>query len=106
MGWARLSAAAVAAVGRPSAGAQLGLPEVRLGLLPGLGGTQRLPRLVGMEQVGVAVRAMGDGECRRAASWAAWSAGYSHAAAGVALPPASSQHVSHPAGLISACTPP
>lgn len=36
----------------PSAGAQLGLPEVRLGLLPGLGGTQRLPRLVGMEQVG------------------------------------------------------
>lgn len=34
------------------AGAQLGLPEVRLGLLPGLGGTQRLPRLVGMEQVG------------------------------------------------------
>lgn len=34
-----------------AAGAQLGLPEVRLGLLPGLGGTQRLPRLVGMEQV-------------------------------------------------------
>lgn len=34
------------------AGVQLGLPEVRLGLLPGLGGTQRMPRLVGMEQVG------------------------------------------------------
>jgi len=28
-------------------GAQLGLPEVKLGLLPGSGGTQRLPRVVG-----------------------------------------------------------
>ena len=29
------------------AGSQLGLPEVKLGLLPGSGGTQRLPRVVG-----------------------------------------------------------
>ncbi len=43
--------------------AQLGLPEVKLGLLPGAGGTQRLPRLVGLE---VALRMITSGSPIRA----------------------------------------
>ena len=39
--------------------ARLGLPEVKLGLLPGYGGTQRLPRLIGR---GAALRLMLTGE--------------------------------------------
>ena len=32
-----------------AAGTQVALPEVKLGLLPGAGGTQRLPRVIGVE---------------------------------------------------------
>ncbi|MFN0160485.1 MAG: 3-hydroxyacyl-CoA dehydrogenase NAD-binding domain-containing protein [Burkholderiales bacterium] len=42
-----------------SPGALIALPEVKLGLLPGAGGTQRLPRLVGIEQ-GVKMIVSGD----------------------------------------------
>ncbi|NCV84330.1 MAG: 3-hydroxyacyl-CoA dehydrogenase [Oxalobacteraceae bacterium] len=33
-----------------SAGAQIALPEVKLGILPGAGGTQRLPRMIGLQR--------------------------------------------------------
>ena len=35
--------------------AKLGLPELQLGIIPGFGGTQRLPRLIGLEK---AIKAM------------------------------------------------
>ena len=47
-GGLELALAAHWRVGAPSL--RVGLPEVHLGLLPGAGGTQRLPRLVGVER--------------------------------------------------------
>lgn len=47
-GGLELALACAARVAVP--GATLGLPEVTLGVVPGAGGTQRLPRLVGLEQ--------------------------------------------------------
>lgn len=47
-GGLELALACAARVAAP--GATLGLPEVALGVVPGAGGTQRLPRLVGLEQ--------------------------------------------------------
>ena len=43
---------------------RLGLPEVKLGLLPGAGGTQRLPRIVGVE---AALKMISEGEMVTAA---------------------------------------
>ena len=70
-----------------AAGARLGLPEVKLGLIPGGGGTQRLPRLVGRGRaldimltgrqveadeafwIGLVDRFTEPGETARAAAW-------------------------------------
>ena len=47
-----------------SSAAKVGLPEVQLGLFPGLGGTARLPRVAGLQ---VAIEWIGDGKPRSGA---------------------------------------
>ena len=49
-GGLELAMACHARIATDSAKTVLGLPEVQLGLLPGSGGTQRLPRLVGVQK--------------------------------------------------------
>src|SRR5947209_18787590 len=47
-GWLELAMAGHYRIALPTA--QVGQPEVKLGIIPGAGGTQRLPRLVGVEK--------------------------------------------------------
>lgn len=52
-----------------AAGTQLGFPEVNLGIIPGAGGTQRLPRLVGIETALQLIRSGKPVKSEEAASW-------------------------------------
>lgn len=68
-GGALLSMACHARVGR--ADTQIALPEVRLGFVPGAGGTQRLPRLVGL-RTALEIVALADTLSADAAQRAGW----------------------------------
>jgi enoyl-CoA hydratase/carnithine racemase len=52
----------------------LGQPEVNLGIIPGYGGTQRLPRLVGLEHAVVMLRSGAPIRAKEACAWG-WALG-------------------------------
>ncbi len=49
--------------------AKLGLPEIKLGLIPGAGGTQRLPRLIGPEAAAEAILSGTPFSAKQARAW-------------------------------------
>ncbi len=49
--------------------AKLGLPEIKLGLIPGAGGTQRLPRLIGPEAAAEAILSGTPFSAKQAKEW-------------------------------------
>jgi 3-hydroxyacyl-CoA dehydrogenase len=75
------------------ADAKVGLPEVKLGLLPGAGGTQRLPRLVGLE---TALNMIVNGEQREARELEL-TALFEHVVAGSPIAAALAFAATHPA---------
>jgi enoyl-CoA hydratase / 3-hydroxyacyl-CoA dehydrogenase len=52
----------------------LGQPEVNLGIIPGYGGTQRLPRLIGVERAAELLRTGRTASARDACAWG-WASG-------------------------------
>jgi enoyl-CoA hydratase/carnithine racemase len=52
----------------------LGQPEVNLGIIPGCGGTQRLPRLIGVERAADLLRTGRTASAREACAWG-WASG-------------------------------
>jgi 3-hydroxyacyl-CoA dehydrogenase len=52
-----------------AASAKFGLPEIKLGLIPGAGGTQRLPRLIGVEKALEVILSGAPFSAREAKDW-------------------------------------
>ena len=54
--------------------AMIGQPEVNLGIVPGYGGTQRLPRLIGLDRANVLLRTASTMSAAQACEWG-WATG-------------------------------